>query len=134
MLFLFLESVNNFLYAFVVLHLRLWHNFLYIFQHRRKFFIDLGLRQLLTFLDQLSYFRGKDVSLDGMSKAFMAEKLLSWMEFISNWVVLLNDLSFWSLVAQIYLAFEEVFLTFSLELDQDQSSDCIDHVTVDLEL
>lgn len=134
MLFLFLKSVNDFLDAFVVLHLRLWYDFLYIFQHWRKFFINLGLRQLLAILDQGPHFRGEDVALDGMSKAFMAEELLSWMELIGNRVVLLNYLSFWSLVAQIYLAFEEVFLTFSFELDQDQSSDSIDHITVDLEL
>lgn len=64
----------------------------------------------------------------------MAEKLLSWVKLIRYRVVLLNYFSFWSFVAQIHLTFEEVFLAFSLEFDKDQSSDYIDHITVDFKL
>lgn len=69
-----------------------------------------------------------------MSKAFVAEKLLSWVELIGDGIALLYNLSFWSLVTQVYLTFEEILLAFSLEFDKDQSSDCIDDVTMDLEL
>lgn len=62
----------------------------------------------------------------------MAEKLFSRVKLIRYRVILFDDFSFWSLVAQIYLTFEEVLLAFSLEFDKDQPSNRIDHITVDL--
>lgn len=132
--FLFLIRIDYLFDTFVILHLWFWYDFLDVFQHWRKLCIDFGLWQLFTFLDKCPHFWGKDIALDGVSKAFMAEKLFSWVELIRYRVILLDDFSFWSLVAQINLTFEEVLLAFSLEFYKDQSSDRIDHITVDFEL